>query len=253
MTLREQILTVIWKEWQEINGQLNNQRRGRLLALGLFFVTGTALPLTSDSSWAGGGMVLLFWLMAPYLFTSQMVADSFAGERERHTLETLLASPLPDRAIYYGKLLTPTLVVWVGTQLWIFYTLIPFNIVHGGDGLQVFPLEIAIGGIVLSFMLALTMCAVGVLASMHAPSTQNAQTRIGTILMVIFTLPLVLGGLAFTLPTDQLQSLIDMLTNLSIGHGLIIGMVVLGLLAFGLIRYGLYRFRRSRMILDLSG
>ena len=46
------------------------------------------------------------------MMVSSLVADSFAGERERHTLETLLASRLPDRAILAGKLLVPVAVAW---------------------------------------------------------------------------------------------------------------------------------------------
>lgn len=244
---------MIWKEWQELNGQLSKRRANRWVGVALFFVTGTMLRLSSESSWTDGTTVLLFWLMIPYLFTSQMIADSFAGERERHTLETLLASPLPDRAIYYGKLLTPTLVVWVGIQLWILYTLLVFNLSAFGDGVQMFMLEVVISGPILSFLMALTISAVGVLASLHAPSVQSAQTRIGMILMVIFAVPLVAGGVVFTLPAEQIQAIIDALSSLGLVGGLVIGTLVLIGLAYGLTQYGLYRFRRSRMILDLSG
>ncbi len=41
-----------------------------------------------------------------------MITDSIAGERERQTLETLLASRLPDRAIVLGKIIAVTLFGW---------------------------------------------------------------------------------------------------------------------------------------------
>jgi ABC-type Na+ efflux pump permease subunit len=42
-----------------------------------------------------------------------MITDSIAGERERQTLETLLASRLPDRAILLGKVAAITLLGWL--------------------------------------------------------------------------------------------------------------------------------------------
>jgi len=73
------------------------------------------------------------------------------------------------------------------------------------------------------------------------------------ILMVIFAVPLVAGGVVFTLPAEQIQAIIDALSSLGLVGGLVIGTLVLIGLAYGLTQYGLYRFRRSRMILDLSG
>ena len=40
------------------------------------------------------------------------IGDAIAGERERHTLETLLASRMPDRAILLGKVIAIVLYAW---------------------------------------------------------------------------------------------------------------------------------------------
>src|SRR5258705_13563545 len=47
--------------------------------------------------------VLVDGLCLPFMILQSIIVDSFAGERERHTLETLLASRLSDRAILLGK------------------------------------------------------------------------------------------------------------------------------------------------------
>src|SRR6476646_2402661 len=41
----------------------------------------------------------------PVSFSLMIALESFAGEKERNTLEALLSTPLSDRALYLGKLL----------------------------------------------------------------------------------------------------------------------------------------------------
>jgi ABC-2 type transport system permease protein len=54
------------------------------------------------------------FLIIPLMVSSVIAADSFAGERERRTLEALLYTPTTDRDLFIGKLLSswlPALVV----------------------------------------------------------------------------------------------------------------------------------------------
>jgi len=59
---------------------------------------------------------LPFFLLIPLLMSGIITSDSFAGERERNTLEALLASPIRDWELLLGKILTPfvpaLLVTW---------------------------------------------------------------------------------------------------------------------------------------------
>lgn len=48
-----------------------------------------------------------FFLIVPLMVCAVIAADSFAGEKERRTLEALLYSPTSDRELYLGKLLAP--------------------------------------------------------------------------------------------------------------------------------------------------
>ena len=50
-----------------------------------------------------------FFLIVPLMVCSVIAADSFAGEKERRTLEALLYSPTTDRELYVAKLLGPWL------------------------------------------------------------------------------------------------------------------------------------------------
>ena len=60
---------------------------------------------------------LPFFLLLPLLISGIITSDSFAGERERNTLETLLVTPIRDFELFLGKIFTsfiPTLLVtWV--------------------------------------------------------------------------------------------------------------------------------------------
>ena len=66
-------------------------------------VFGVFLPLQNGASWVTSPITMVYWAWMPLMLVTGVIADSFAGERERHTLETLLASRLPDRAILLGK------------------------------------------------------------------------------------------------------------------------------------------------------
>ena len=58
----------------------------------------------------------LFWII-PVALTSAIAADSFVGEKERRTLEPLLATPIGDQDIFFAKLLTAVIPAVLGTWL----------------------------------------------------------------------------------------------------------------------------------------
>src|ERR1700674_4323483 len=101
----DDVRTVIWKEWKEVVLQQGGaSRRGAqfrvALALGLF---GFIIPWRAGPAYVDNPLSLVIPSLIPILFIVGIVTDSFAGERERHTLETLLASRLSDGAILIGK------------------------------------------------------------------------------------------------------------------------------------------------------
>jgi ABC-2 type transport system permease protein len=50
--------------------------------------------------------LLPFFLMIPLMIASMFAADSFAGEKERKTLEALLYTPTTDRELFVAKMLS---------------------------------------------------------------------------------------------------------------------------------------------------
>src|SRR4029453_4565765 len=106
------IWTVVWKEWQEVREQLLSLRRGGLSALILALILGVVAPVQLGAEWVESRLIIGYWPFLAATMVSSLIADSVAGERERHTLETLLASRLSDLAILIGKIVAGVLLVW---------------------------------------------------------------------------------------------------------------------------------------------
>ena len=95
----EDVLAVAWKEWRE----LVKQRTTRVGGLIMIFVFGISLPLNQKVSNFATPFQALSFAVVPFVLTIPIIADSIAGERERHTLETLLATRLTEADILLGK------------------------------------------------------------------------------------------------------------------------------------------------------
>jgi ABC-2 type transport system permease protein len=64
------------------------------------------------------------FLILPTMVSSVLAADSFAGEKERKTVEALLYSPISDRSLFTAKLLGPWLAaVVLGLGSFVLYTI----------------------------------------------------------------------------------------------------------------------------------
>src|SRR5215467_7599501 len=95
-------VTVVWKEWKEI--LLERAGGGGLRPLIMVGLIGILVPLRLGTQRYFGPQTIFGLIVVSLAGILAVVPDAFAGERERHTLETLLASRLPDRAILLGKL-----------------------------------------------------------------------------------------------------------------------------------------------------
>ena len=97
------ILTVLWKEVREFSQQRGSSR-GTALMLGIpILILGIVMPLQFGKAWIESPISLIAWSWIPLFLAINVIADSIAGERERHTLETLLSSRLSDTSILFGK------------------------------------------------------------------------------------------------------------------------------------------------------
>jgi ABC-2 type transport system permease protein len=245
------IWTVMRKELLEIFFQRGNtagSRRGGwfriLLVLGVF---GVFLPLQMGPEWLQRPQLLIFWAWVPLFLVTTVTTDTFAGERERHTLETLLASRLSDRAILFGKVAAAVVYGWGISMVSVAVSVLAINLVYGKGQFQFYPLNVAILGTVLSLLASGLSATAGVLISLRASSARQAAQIMSVAMMVLLFVP-VLGIQA--LPPDTRAQIMNIVSNSSfdnIGIAAVVGLIILdGLLLLA----GLARFQRAKLILD---
>lgn len=110
-TLFSDSMTIAYKEWREWFAR--SARPGWLGLMLLMVIWSMAAPFALRQVSAGTMLMVLVWLSLPMAISGVVVADSFAGERERQTLETLLTSRLSDHAIVIGKIVAVVIVAAV--------------------------------------------------------------------------------------------------------------------------------------------
>lgn len=242
------ILTIVWKEMKELL-QMRGRMRGGVFGLLIFTLAfGVLLPLQTGTAWVTSAVNLLYWAWVPYLLVISVIADAFAGERERHTLETLLASRLSDRAILYGKLAASLLYGWGLTMINVLVGLITINIAFAGEGLVMFPPDLMLAVVFLTLGVAAFAAALGVNVSLRAPTVRQAQQTLSMVMFAVMIPLLVLP----MLPEDWRARIGEFLMGaMQNGRGILGGTIIALLIVdAALLWLAQRRFRRTRLILD---
>jgi ABC-2 type transport system permease protein len=240
------IATMMWKELKELVFVRANLRGGWVGLVIVIAVFGIFLPLQSGPEWLESALGIVVWAWVPFLMVSSVVADSFAGERERHTLETLLASRLSDRAILFGKLGAAVGYGWGLTLASSLLALITINVAFGRGRLLLYPVDIALGIVGLSFLIALLAAGLGVLISLRAATVRQAQQTFSIINLVLF-IPLFVFP---ALPDEVKARIMQVLSQVNADMLAILVPAGLALVDIALVAAALVRFQRARLILD---
>jgi ABC-2 type transport system permease protein len=242
----QDILTVTWKELREMFVQGDPRGRSKMSLILLVIIFGIVLPLQNGREWVSSPTSILVWGWMPFLWVSGIVADSFAGERERHTLESLLSTRLSDRAILFGKLLAALLYGCILTWIILLVSLITVNVAYARSGLLLFSLPLSIGAILFSVLVSGLAASIGVLVSLRAGSVRQAQQLMSVGMLVLF-IPLMLVQF---LPSSLRQSLIRDADKINPAQAVV--WVAVGLLFLDglLTAVGMVLFQRSKLILD---
>jgi ABC-2 type transport system permease protein len=238
----QDIRTVMWKERKGLF-RYRGSRTRLLLTLLSPFILAIYMPLEAGRDWVDGAPSVLLSAIIPLILVGITVPDSFAGERERHTLGTLLASRLPDRAILFGKAAVSVGLAWGVTLLVLLLSLVTVNVAHGEGEILFYARTVALANVVLSFILATLFTGAGVLISLRAATVQEASQT----LMAIFLVPPVLLSMGMLAFSDQVE---DFLGKLN-GEQLLLAFVLVLLVAdVAVFAAALARFQRSRHYLD---
>jgi ABC-2 type transport system permease protein len=245
------IYTVMWKEWKELLQLQGSSRSGLTGLLIMIAIFGIVMPLQWGTMWVESGASLTLWLIIPMMLAVTIVADSFAGERERHTLETLLASRLSDRAILLGKLSAAVIFEWGITQLVFLVALIPANILHGRDGLIFYTPAVALSGMLLSLLIGALVSMIGIMVSLRSSTVKQAQQKLGiSVFTIAYLVPMAaVYGLKYV--PDEIRE--EVLGPFLSGEVALPTLIVSGILAvLTLLLYAATksRFQRARLIFN---
>lgn len=240
-------LTVLWKEWRELmnqGGRLGGLR-GSLIFVAVF---GIYQPWQFGPDWVRDQSFFLYWAWVPFMLVMRLIVDSFAGERERHTLETLLSTRLSDTGILAGKLAMSVGYGWGTTMASVLLGLVSVNLIHARGGpVLMFPAAALLGILLISLLISLLAAAGGIIISLRSPTVRHAYQTMTIYMMLLGPVPLVMFQL---LPAGSRTQLVSAVAGLAPGVALCAGLLVLGVLDAVLLIIARRRFRRSRLILD---
>lgn len=236
--------TVIWKEMKLL---LEGNNKARFFPLIFLLIFGVVLPFQTGLAWLDLPLGLAFWVVIPLALVASWVADSFAGERERHTLEALLASRLPDQAILFGKLIAGAGHAWGMALLAMVLGLVTVNLASWQGAVRLYTPAVGLGGVGVSFLTATLAANAGVLVSLRAPTVRQAQQIVGIGVMVVVWLPVLL--LSF-LPVQWRLAMASALGSADLTQAALVAAVLLFLLDVILLAVVMGRCQRTRLILD---
>jgi ABC-2 type transport system permease protein len=231
--------TIIWKEWNDL--LWSGGRYDLFRPLLVIAILGVVLPLTFEQRWIElDSAAVLIILYTPFMLIISFIGDAIAGERERHTLETLLASRISDHAILMGKVLVAVGFSWGITVFCLLLGAVVVNMSQG-QALWVFyaPTDLFIVVLILSLLTNLLAASGGVLISLKSATVRQASQ---TMILAIILLGLAVYGVARLLPASVTSAM-------TTSQMVLVIMVTLAVIDVVLLAVSLVSFRRSRLIL----
>lgn len=130
-------------------------------------------------------MSVPFLLFLPIILSMAMASDSFAGEKERGTIEQLLATPLTDEELFFGKVLACMLPSFAVTLLsfGVFSTIVDVA-TYRTIGRLLLPDAATIGAaLITSPLFSLLSIGTMVLVSLRVRRVRDAQQLGGLVML----------------------------------------------------------------------
>ena len=240
---------VLKKELKELLRLHGSAKRTLSLMLLPLFVIGAIFAMTWNKQLLNSPGSVAFSVVIPLGMVIAVICDSFAGERERHTLETLLASRLPDSAILFGKMGAAMAFGWILTVLIMVFMRFAALVAKGPPESWGYLLGWHAGALAFALPLWGLWAGLGVLVSLRSPTVKRAQQTLSISFLLICVLPAVLVGSSPSLQR-RIGGTFKFLEGVRPTTVLLWGIVVLLLVDVVLILAAMARFKRSRLILD---
>jgi len=239
--------TMFWKEWRSLIG--GRARRQVVLTGGMLAIWAIWFPVQMGGrDWFSDPVPLgILGVVLPMVIVGIVVPDAIAGERERHTLSTLLASRLTDRTILYGKLVFAVAIGWLSAPVVLGVAAVVANITAPEAAPLFYDPAVLAGVLVLALLVAVLTGAIGIFVSLRAGTAQEAQQMTLLGLMV----PMMLAGFGATALFMNREVAGDGIAFLGGAEARVLvlaAMVLLAVIDGALLMAADRRFRRGRLI-----
>jgi ABC-2 type transport system permease protein len=240
------VQTVIWKEWRELLRMSGTSKGAIWRHLFSITVIGVLWPWQFGLPFVQTGLGIAMTAMTALMYIAGAAPDTFAGERERHTLETLLASRLSDRSILLGKIIAMIQYGCLTALVMLIIGLITVNLIHGNGEVYLFSPTQVLTMIVFTPLAAGLMASIGIHVSLRAKTVKQAQQTLSTAVLILLIVPAILFP---TIPREWQATALQFIRSQNRGYALgalASAMVILQALLFVI---AAARFRRGRLIL----
>lgn len=250
------VKTMLWKERKAAAGQqqtLREKLTALLIPVANLVILAVIPPLSVGADWVDSPFSLVGSLLLPLMVVGMTISDSIAGERERRTLGTLLASRLPDQSILFGKMSKPVLTALSYTAVLHLVTLLVLNLAYWDGQILFYSWRILLANLVLAVLLSIFAAGLGVLISLRAATVQQATQNLMAALFAPiggFSLIIVLIGTVFPESWRFQFERFFRQVIMQADFQQVILFIFAGLLVFDLvlILVAMARFQRTRML-----
>jgi len=241
------VFAMMWKERKSMF-RARGRRSQTILTIIMPLLLAIYLPWQEGLAWFHNALSFVPVIVIPFILVGITIPDSFAGERERHTLGTLLASRLSDRSILTGKIAASVLFAWFATIAVLLLSALVVNVLNWDGSVMFYSGTVLAADLALSFLVALLTAGAGVLISMRIDTVQSAQQS----LMMILMIPLVIvqiGGVVLLQTMGGRGQIKAFFEGIELGEVALIVTVALLIIDLFLLVGAFATFRRSRLIL----
>lgn len=199
---------------------------GLPLMAGLAFARGADGPSAWPAAIFAGSMALAVGAFTALVGAMPATSETFAGERERKTLPTLLTMPVRRGTLLGAKIVAQLAAVWAASGVLGVSFALTATIALGLPGLVVGLVLLPVLAVV-STAVALCMMGLGTLVSAKAETTKQAHQTLGYAMLPAFILPAFAGPFLSMdgLPTPLMAAVLVGLPLLVLGLGALAWMV----------------------------
>jgi ABC-2 type transport system permease protein len=240
------IRTVAWKEWRELLRMSGTRRSAIARHIFSVAVISVLWPWQFGPRFLATNLAVTLAALTAAIYVAGAAPDTFAGERERHTLETLLASRLPDRAILLGKIIALLEYGCAAAVLMLIFGWVTVNVVHGEGQVLLYSRRALVSALLFAPVAAGLVAAIGIHVSLFAKTVKQAQQTFSTAALVVMFIPVIAISV---LGEERVTTIIEALRRpnaTALTFWVAFLMIGAQALLFG---WALLRFKRGRLIL----